>query len=115
MVVRVIDLKRYAIASVPPPTWTSAEQEDFIKDVKFYTAYMQCQAKRDYSTFWPPFFEKWFAAYPEWRVVCPDVPDEAALSDDQKTLVNDAVKQRRKVREHLPQAGTAALTGHRSN
>lgn len=95
---------------MPPPTWTSAEQDEFIKDAEFYNTYMRCQAERDYSSFWPPFFEKWFHTYPEWRVMFPEIPDVTQLSSDQRMLVADAVEGRKKVSKCIPEARTVLLT-----
>ena len=48
---------------------------------------MQCQAKRDYTTFWLPFFQGWFVKFPEHTVVFPDIPINVELSNDQKETI----------------------------
>lgn len=64
----------------------------------FFEEYVQCQATKDYSSFWPKFYQEWFDLFPERLAVFPDIPGDTVLSEAQLQLVADAVANRKKVR-----------------
>jgi hypothetical protein len=72
---------------------------------------MQCHAKRDYNTFWPPFFQGWFAKFPECPLVFPDMPVNVELSIDQKEILGAAVKVRQDAGVLLDDGGVAEPKG----
>ncbi|KAG2128729.1 hypothetical protein DEU56DRAFT_915399 [Suillus clintonianus] len=76
-----------------PRPWTSQEAQEFVNT--FYSRYQVCQATKDYSTFWPPFFEAWNEKYPERLVVFPDIPLDQDLDIEQKDIVKDAYQLRK--------------------
>ncbi|KAG6377898.1 hypothetical protein JVT61DRAFT_14687 [Boletus reticuloceps] len=78
---------------MPPHSWTTAEQDNFIEG--FYDDFLKGQANRNYSTFWPPFFEHWFAKYPEEAVIFPDLPAGTKLNAAQATQVGKAMDLRK--------------------
>jgi hypothetical protein len=95
--------------AVSPHSWVSAEQEAYI--LEHYSNFMQCQAKQDYTTFWPPFFQGWFAKFPERMVVFPDIPINVKLSNDQKETVGAEIKAQQDVGVLVNDGGVAELTG----
>ncbi|KAG6379315.1 hypothetical protein JVT61DRAFT_11772 [Boletus reticuloceps] len=78
---------------MPPHSWTTAEQDNFIEG--FYDDFLKGQANRNYSTFWPLFFEHWFAKYPEEAVIFPDLPAGTKLNAAQATQVGKAMDLRK--------------------
>ncbi|KAG1865121.1 hypothetical protein C8R48DRAFT_772824 [Suillus tomentosus] len=76
-----------------PRRWASPEEEEFV--YTFYEQYQQCQARRDYSTFWKPFYEAWGAKFPERLVVFPDIPLDVDLNGEQKQIVSKVYKERK--------------------
>ena len=86
----------FAIVQIPPCSWASAEQRTFLQG--FYAEFMQCQAKRDYSTFWQLFYESWLGKFPECAVAFPDIPGNIELTEDQNIIVGKAVATRKDVR-----------------
>ncbi|KAG1854220.1 hypothetical protein F4604DRAFT_1686064 [Suillus subluteus] len=73
-----------------PWSWTSQEAQVFVNT--FYSAYQTCQATKDYSSFWPPFFEVWGAKFPECLVVFHDIPLDQDLDIEQTNVISDAYK-----------------------
>jgi hypothetical protein len=59
--------------------WTTPEQRVFLES--YVARYLEAQAKRKYSTFWPVFFQAWFAKYPEPEPLESD-PTETDVEDD---------------------------------
>ncbi|KAG2093899.1 uncharacterized protein F5147DRAFT_779188 [Suillus discolor] len=86
------DLRTDARA-MAPRRWASPEEEEFV--YMFYEQYQQCQARRDYSTFWKPFYEAWGAKFPEWLVVFPDIPLDEDLNGEQKQIVSKVYEERK--------------------
>ncbi|KAG1817302.1 hypothetical protein EV424DRAFT_1347991 [Suillus variegatus] len=76
-----------------PQRWASPEEEEFV--YTFYEQYQQCQARRDYSTFWKPFYEAWGAKFPKWLVVFPEIPLDEELNGEQKQIVSKVYKERK--------------------
>jgi hypothetical protein len=80
-----------------PKSWASTEEEVFVNT--FYGKYQNCQAKRDYNTFWAPFFEAWNERFPEHLFIFPDIPLDEDLTDDQRQVVSQAFEKRKHVRK----------------
>jgi hypothetical protein len=59
--------------------WTTPEQRVFLES--YVARYLEAQAKRKYTTFWPVFFQAWFAKYPEPEPLAND-PTETDIEDD---------------------------------
>lgn len=78
-----------------PRRWASPEEEEFV--YTFYEQYQQCQARRDYSTFWKPFYEAWGAKFPKWLVVFPEIPLDEELNGEQKQIVSKAYEEQKLV------------------
>lgn len=78
-----------------PRRWTSQEAQAFVNT--FYDKYQICQATKDYSTFWPPFFEAWSEKFPERLVVFPDIPLNQDLDIEQNAAVKKAYERRKEV------------------
>ena len=54
--------------------------------------------KPKYDTFWAELMVDWPAAFPEFKVLFPEVETEEMLSLEQRALVGLAIKRRRQVR-----------------
>ncbi|KAG1729319.1 uncharacterized protein EDB91DRAFT_1253064 [Suillus paluster] len=76
-----------------PQRWASPEEEEFVNT--FYKQYQQCQARRDYSTFWKPFYEAWGAKFPEWVVVFPHIPLDEALNEEPMQVVSKVYEEQK--------------------
>ncbi|KAG1796045.1 uncharacterized protein HD556DRAFT_1441880 [Suillus plorans] len=76
-----------------PRRWASSDEEEFVNT--FYEKYQYCQARRDYTTFWNPFYEAWGAKFPEWLVVFPEIPLDKELNVEQKQIVSAAYDRRK--------------------
>ncbi|KAG1873105.1 hypothetical protein F4604DRAFT_1925596 [Suillus subluteus] len=76
-----------------PRRWASADEEEFVN--LFYEKYQHCQARRDYTTFWNPFYEAWGARFPEWLVVFPEIPLDEELNVEQKQIVSAMYDQQK--------------------
>ncbi|KAG9309048.1 hypothetical protein JVU11DRAFT_11066 [Chiua virens] len=71
-----------------PPPWMTAEQNEFLES--YYQEYLESQAKREYSSFWPRFYDAWFQKYPEEAMLFPEWTKGATLSTEQKQEVEKA-------------------------
>ncbi|KAG2110057.1 hypothetical protein BD769DRAFT_1392363 [Suillus cothurnatus] len=69
--------------TMAPQKWATVEEEEFF------------QAKRNYTGFWEPVFEEWFATFPEWLHIYKDIPLDVDLTVKQKTVVGKAIENRR--------------------
>ncbi|KAH7905402.1 hypothetical protein BJ138DRAFT_1230021 [Hygrophoropsis aurantiaca] len=78
-----------------PKAWMSPERAQFLEDHHWNEKYRDCQGKKDYSQFWPPLFEAWFAEYPERQNIFPLIPSNIPLDDAQKESVSKAVEMRK--------------------
>lgn len=63
--------------------WVNKEQTDFL--LSHFPAYLEAQAARNYTRFWPSLFQSWFAKFPLPDPLPPDCPtdSEDADSDDE--------------------------------
>lgn len=61
--------------------WTTEKQDDFL--LSRFPAYLEAQAARNYTRFWPSFFQDWFALFPV-PDPSPDYPtdSEENIDDD---------------------------------
>lgn len=85
----------FTFPQMSPHSWATPEQDAFMQE--FYTDFVQCQAKRDYSTFWPPFYERWFAKFSERAVTFPEITADAELTEEQNQTLAQAVEARKEV------------------
>ncbi|KAG1892031.1 hypothetical protein F4604DRAFT_1912762 [Suillus subluteus] len=79
--------------TMAPPKWATVEEEEFFQ--AHSAKYQVCQAKRNYTGFWEPVFEEWFATFPEWLRIYKEIPLDVDLTVEQKTVVGKAVENRR--------------------
>jgi hypothetical protein len=78
-----------------PQKWATVEEEEFFQ--VHSAKYQVCQAKRNYTRFWEPVFEEWFATFPERLCIYKDIPLDVDLTVEQKTVVGKAVENHRQV------------------
>jgi hypothetical protein len=59
--------------------WTTPEQRDFLST--YVPRYLEAQASRKYTKFWPTLYQAWFAKFPEPEPR-EDDPSETEVEDD---------------------------------
>ncbi|KAG1845441.1 hypothetical protein F4604DRAFT_1688728 [Suillus subluteus] len=82
--------------TMAPPKWATVEEEEFFQ--AHSAKYQVCQAKRNYTGFWEPVFEEWFATFPERLRIYKEIPLDVDLTVEQKTVVGKAVENHRQVK-----------------
>ncbi|KAG2083883.1 hypothetical protein BD769DRAFT_1682477 [Suillus cothurnatus] len=76
-----------------PRKWATVEEEELFQ--AHSAKYQVCQAKCNYTGFWEPVFEEWFATFPERLRIYKDIPLNVDLTVEQKTVVGKAIENRR--------------------
>jgi hypothetical protein len=74
-----------------PVEWTTHEQKAFLTEE--LVTFKQIGGRR-YTKRWTTLYQKWFQRWPERSILLPDLPEDAALTAEQKNNITEAVLQR---------------------
>ncbi|KAH9832351.1 uncharacterized protein C8Q71DRAFT_726461 [Rhodofomes roseus] len=77
-----------------PPLWATPPQAALL--TSFIPEHLERQLEQKLLRFWPKLFTTWFAAFPEERVLFPDMSADELLSEEQKKAVGAAIAARKK-------------------
>ena len=86
---------------MPGKEWTTPEQKKFLQDE--LTRYSSMSAK-EYSRYWPAFFQQWSKHWPERATALLDVPLDVSLTLEQEKTLADAVTKRQQVSDLILQS-----------
>ena len=75
--------------------WATKEQLGFM--TSHLPGYLEAQLTKEYSGFWPDFYQAWFTQWPERREVFPDKPMDEQLTAQEECSLGLALKIQCKV------------------